>query len=446
MEPVGRVVRKYHAASISPDAREALGRVGAVLNDDGMAGDALLSVLSRAGYSVGRATLFRWMRTLRDTGHVLSQHKRSGKYGALTDEEAEILVGCVIDGNRNNKEVHIWDVIDIAKRMGKDLGESTTYRYLHERGIGSKVARSQGSGLGVNTEVMGEMALDWFDTYQGDGGLGCPRNELYCADYVVSTVRTSTISTLSPIGGAQPRVAPPEAIYSDSIVYVVRADGDQTFRPMAFTRNPVVNGERDRATQKKFRTWNIPADDVVFVPGKGNYCAEHQDSTSHYFDQYDHYAGGTILTDNGSSWKFGGESMPLDKGFNNHIYFPPAIHQNLSVMDNGVNGVAKKIWRSKHSALDSDLDRTLCLMQSLQEVNPEHIRSFFVRNLCLDMDELSRPVIEALVRGSDNPQSEKILYFDKCHQQYLQFNALKNKRDSRTLTKSGLGLDGSYWQ
>jgi hypothetical protein len=284
-------------------------------------------------------------------------------------------------------------------------------------------------------------SASWLLKHHWNGVLRRPRNKLYCADWVVSTVRHGRLSMLSPVGSPQPGVVPPEATHADSILYVVRAGGIKDFRPMVFTRNP----DAYDPSLETLALYGARPMDVVYVPGAGNYCAEHSLSTAHYFDQYDHFRGGTVITDQGNSFKMGSESACEDRGFQQHVTFTPCVHQHLSTLDNGLNGPAKCGWRSDLPQLKSDMEHSLSLMQHLREQTPAYICDCFTRNWFLEKPEVPLADIQALVAGEKNLINDRITYHEKCRQAYLEWVMLKKTRDSRSLIPSRVGLDGAYW-
>lgn len=436
---------KYPGAKLSPDIRQCLARVGHGFYQRGTRVDDLLHVFKEAGYSLGQSTLYDYFNALDAGEPIFSVDKASGKHAFFSDQETEIFVGYILAENINQRPVHIWNVQDFIKReFGKEPDEKTTYKYLHRSGIGSRQARTAGCGIGISLEVQTEVASAWLRKHHNNGVLGRPLEDLYCADWVVSTVRQGRTTTLSPIGGPQPGVVPTDATYSDSILVVERADGDKRFRPMAFTRNPQADDPSEE-TLDLYKRYHVRPIDVVYVPGDGNYCAEHSLSTAHYFDQYDHFQGGTIITDCGNSWKMKDESVLEDRGFGEHLNFPACVHHHLSVPDNGINGPAKHAWRAGLHQLASDLERTLSLMQELHRPTPKYIRSCFERNWLLKKPDVPIAAVQALVCGEKEFVSDRISFHEKCRAAYLEWINLKKTRDSRSLMASGQGLDGSYW-
>ena len=86
-----------------------------------------------------------------------------------------------------------------------------------------------------------------------------------------------------------------------------------------------------------------------------------------------------------------------------HFIFPPAVHQHLSVNDNGLHGPAKVAWRARRDFHMSDDVRTsLALLQELDHVEGENIRQAFRVNLQLGREPTEAGALEAM--GHDRRQ------------------------------------------
>ena len=153
------------------------------------------------------------------------------------------------------------------------------------------------------------------------------------------------------------------------------------------------------------------------------------------------YPDGWLHDPNQGNWSRGGL---VQFGALAHFTFPPAVHQHLSVNDNGLHGSAKVAWRARRDFhMSDDVRASLALLQELDHVEGENIRQAFRVNLQLGREPTEAGALEAM--GHDRRQ---ISPWHAACQRELRVWSGKDARGEVPDAPEGLesGLDGLYWQ
>ena len=74
--------------------------------------------------------------------------------------------------------------------------------------------------------------------------------------------------------------------------------------------------------------------------------------------------------------------------------FPPEQHGELSVLDNKLNAVAKKLWREKREDKDFSYD-ALLLLKCIGDVKQSSITEWWEENFMLKTKNLTLEAVEA---------------------------------------------------
>ena len=131
-----------------------------------------------------------------------------------------------------------------------------------------------------------------------------------------------------------------------------------------------------------------------------------------------------------------------------HKVFPPAPHGELSVCDNNLFGIAKKMWRAERDkACGNDFTKqALYLLWCMNWVTPEAVRKAYVKNFLLDVKQPSLKLCDERLGQSNRltfkNQTRQWDYI-KAYKMWLQDDKAIQEQQLESLED---GLDGVYWK
>ena len=152
-----------------------------------------------------------------------------------------------------------------------------------------------------------------------------------------------------------------------------------------------------------------------------------------------------FFSDNGSAFKNANGSVIEQMGYANHVFYPACVHQYLSPNDNKLHGAAKSKWHGMPISFDDDVESSIALMKSLDDVPQDAIRSWWVSNFFLSSgivrdDRVRRAIFDAESKWSG--------LHEACIHEYESWFAHEERlaeQQEGTPKRDNAGLDGPYW-
>ena len=152
-----------------------------------------------------------------------------------------------------------------------------------------------------------------------------------------------------------------------------------------------------------------------------------------------------FFSDNGSAFKNANGSVIEQIGYANHVFYPACVHQYLSPNDNKLHGAAKSKWHGMPISFDDDVESSIALMKSLDDVPQDAIRSWWVSNFFLSSgivrdDRVRRAIFDAESKWSG--------LHEACIHEYESWFAQEERlaeEQEGTPKRDNAGLDGPYW-
>ena len=411
---------KYPSTELSTGQRELITRLVGPLEAGGISRSAFRTILAKAGITVSKSSLDRWVHSDLATGTIFTTEKASGATPLLDDDQCEIAAGWVLSQNDSNQVVSLASFSAFCKSaLGVDMPRSSAHEYLHALGFSSKVSQVKTSGFTVDVDTLSKMMFDWKQERQRMGDL---RGLLASIDFTFTGHRTDRRLSYAPSGGAQPKSRAASSQYTNCIVTVVWSDGVNRTPPALFT----VSGKfrLDRFGRKawseereKFKAalvrYGMEARRVVYVGVEKNesrtYASENADILRRFFELYQVRKKGVVFSDNGTALFPCGASVLEAIGFKRHVPYPSPVHQYLSPNDNRLHGAAKTRWRNSGVDFKDDVEASLKLLSYLDEDISAHGAKWFDRNILSLTAESARE----LIRGRSGQRSQ--VDYDRLH-------------------------------
>ena len=450
------VVEPKQLSGVGFEAREVAARIYSSLVRSGMAaGDARVHV--QAGVpGVSDRTLRRWAAQIESKRPLFVGEKESGRPKSVNDDQIRVLVGWILTTTDSGTLVKVKDALTFLQdRIGIVLSECTLRRYLSTMGVSIRAAI-----VGRNTEVSFDEKLDvyidWIKQLRSSGST----SKLMCSlDFTYTSHRSSRPTSLAGRGRKSSAYSS-KTRFTNCIITGVLSDGRQlesilyTFNSQFRTdrtttkRRKLMEDELKKA-QKKYRV----KDKRIVYDGKleketRTFVREYDDMVRDFLEFHKDTLKAqevVYLSDNGSAFLDGDESIIEQLGYGKHIFYPPCVHQFMSPNDNKLHGAAKAKWRSMFNDFDNDVECSIALMSCLDSIPKDDIRTWWVENLFLTPGIVREEKVKKAILGEGSKWSR---LHDACIDEYHDWAAIENAEaegeGTATVTTDG-GLDGPYW-
>lgn len=442
--------RTYAAATIADDTKSALAQLYRVQRAGGKSRSDFVDDMRRAHLHASARSLDRWAARV-DAGHpAVSTVKATGAAPALTRSERDIVAGWVLHRNRLGKLVHLRDYADFVEtQLDSHVSADTASCYLREDGFSYRTVRGTAKGFVLDAIAQRGLLWQWVRAQRSARLFATPHHLLASIDFAFTGHRTERSATFATRGTAQPRSSASITKYTNCIVTVVWADGNNRTPPLLFTYNQEFRRDRKRTARRDAQVGHvdeclerhhIDASRVVYVgveKGEGRtYVSESAALLRHFFVLYGVAKGAVALSDNGKSFFEQGESVLAQLGFQHHVCYPAAVHQYLSPNDNRLHGTAKQRWRQSGVDHNDDVESSLTLLEYLDRDIVAHSARWWRQN----MIGLEESGVAGLVEGRSKVWSH-------VHKRWLYEYRIWAGVDGRGgQPVRGDGLDGCYWQ
>ena len=160
-----------------------------------------------------------------------------------------------------------------------------------------------------------------------------------------------------------------------------------------------------------------------------------------------------FLTDNGSSFKMGKESLLATMGARGHCFLASLSHQYLSTLDNGANSNTKHVWRTANSDLtypyDQQPEAAFNMIRASKSLAKKEIRHYWSRNFMLNVKNLDDEGFESLQGRFHGIPPKWAFCHAQCIEEYTLFKDKSGPYQQGPIMGLGqhkdTGPNGVYW-
>jgi hypothetical protein len=224
--------------------------------------------------------------------------------------------------------------------------------------------------------------------------------------------------------------------------------GEESYEVLMFTHDPAFdpNGPRWEEVIRWCDANGIRRDQIFNIKSSTKYCKECSEQVIAFQQRFrDKLRGARILHDDGGAFK-NRKQLIVEEYAERVEVLPPDQHGELSVLDNKLNAVAKKLWRQERHHEDHAWNSFLLLVK-LQSVGEDPIKSWWRQNYMLDMLELKLDLVEERLksRGGDVVARQDLA--DKYEASYANWR--EDNEEVEPIYEPDMpagGLDGAYWR
>ena len=193
--------KTYPAAKLPKDAKDTLARLAIQLEEEGHSPNYILIQFSEAGFVLSDRSYRRHKASMRETGHVESQAKQSGRHHTLTAKQVRILIGWVLTMNEARITVtRLSACTFIRVNFGKVVVEQTAGNYLHRSGFSPHKEQENDKGYNLTKMQMVDIATKDVCSLHRLGAFG-EDYECWCIDFTYSSHHGVGHTSWSPDSG-----------------------------------------------------------------------------------------------------------------------------------------------------------------------------------------------------------------------------------------------------
>ncbi len=370
------------------------------MHEKGVTRAVFVESLKKAGCSVSESQLDRWVAALNARGTAIKEDKKTGSLPSLDREWRDVASGWVLHENEHGDavtlEAYMAFVLDYLKT---EISKATASKYLEEDGFASRLAKKKKKSFVVDIDALRKAYWDWV-FIQDFRARRINRSKFASIDFTFSGHRTDRITTFAPKGGPQPMVTESISNFTNCIITVEWADGENKTEPMLFTYNSAFREDRNPTKKRSAQVthlhecmdkYGIVKERIVYMGSDKNetrtYVRESPDLVRHFFGHYGVPPDTTIYSDEGNSFFEERNSVLLELGFAKHIRYPAKVHQYISVNDNPLHGSSKQKWRKCGVDFSDDVDSCLALLNFLDKDIGLYSKYWWDRNMILVTQE-----------------------------------------------------------
>lgn len=438
--------KKYASAGTPLVVKDYRAELVVALKKLGVSVDVFLAANNETRFPVSRSTLFEHVAAIERGEAPLSSEKRSGRPGALTGEQWDIVCGAILYAEE--KCDLSWVKAFIEDAFDVDVSEPTISRHLKENHLTLQMVGQRPMPKGMSREEYVSIYYDFLLLLQNNGFFKGDHSNTYCIDHTTNSYRLERVKTYNIRGGKQKKFSADKPVYTNSYMAAFCMKEEGRYPSFMFTHDPTFDpqGRRWSEVLEWCKAWDIDSTRIVFQPSDKKYCAEAAWQVSHFLNIYRRkLKDSRVLHDAGNSFKFDGEYILAD-GAQMHFVFPPAPHGELSILDNNLFGIAKRWWRTereKYCGVDFS-KQALYLLYCIDCIKPEQVTAAWTKNYLLDLEKPSLKALDDRLRDSNRltfPNQQREL-------EYLEaYNSWMVEQDEQHVFEAlNSTLDGSYWK
>lgn len=435
----------YGGAGVSPTLKRQAAIIASNLHDAGMAWSQVEKMVKTPAYAPKRRTLRRHVAALKAGGTPLSDTKKSGAKPKLTTEQWEVVFGWALQEKKSVDLERLRRWIEVNFRVDVDV--STISRRKAKMGLSFQLVGARGWKPEMTRDEYVTGYFDFVKRLRDCGFFDYDPNCVVCIDFVTNSRRRERKTTLNIRGAKQKKISEDAPLYTNSYLVAVTL-GQESFEVLMFTHDPAFdpNGPRREEVQRWCDANGIRRDQIFYIKSTKKYCKEDSGQVVAFEQRFrDKLRGARILHDAGGSFKIN-KQLILGERADEVIVLPPDQHGELSVLDNKLNAVAKKLWRQDRCDHDFSWDAFL-LLRKLQDVGEDSIISWWRTNFMLDLPEITRSLVDERLTHVNGDVPVRQYLAEKYEASYDEW---KEENDEQDLVYEpdieGGGLDGAYWK
>ena len=438
--------KKFASAGTPQVVKEYRAELASALKKRGVSLDVFLAANNETRFSVSRSTLFNHVAAI-DRGEApLSSEKKSGRPGALTGEQWDIVCGAILASEEKCDLAWVKDFIESA--FGEEVSDSTITRHLAENRLTLQMVGLRPIPKGMTREKYLSIYYEFLLMLHNNGFFKGDARNTVCLDGTTNSTRTERTRTYNIRGGKQKKFAAAKPVYTNFYLAAFCLEEEGRYPAFMFTHDPTFDpaGRRWKEVLEWCKAWNIDSTRIVFQQSAKQYCAEASWQVSHFLNVYRRLLKDSrVLHDAGNSFKIDGEYILAD-GAQMHYVFPPAPHGEMSVLDNNLFAIAKRWWRTEREKYcGPDFSKqALYLLYCIDFIKPEQVKAAWTKNFLLDLE---KPTLQAL---DDRLRESNRLTFpnQQRQQEYLEAydSWMVEQGEEHVFEALESTLDGSYWK
>lgn len=429
---------------VSKQTKQYAAEVAITLQQQGMTIEEIAFVLCQPTYQPGTRALQGHVSAIKGGGTPFKDTNNAGRPQKLLQEDWEVVAGWILS---HENALELSDVVAWIKANFKgSIDESTVSRHKDDLHLSYQLfgSRPMPKGCTRDSYILGY--FEFVKMLHDEDFFNFSPDKIICIDSVTNSQRVERQKGMNIIGGKQRKLAKDAPTYTNNYVIGVTLSGKVLYVLM-FTYDPAFdpNGERWPEVVEWCKNEKIKPEHIFYTESRKQYCKE---QAQHYSDfkrvNKKALTHAKILHDAGTSFKIDGELLFDDKTESVTI-FPPAQHGELSVLDNKLNAVAKKLWKKERTNTDHSYD-ALILLSCLQRTERADIVSWWNQNFLLQTRNLTVRAVEDQLKkvGNRVPMRQALAdMYVNAYEEWLQEHDEVVPVIEIPLEDDG--LDGSYW-
>ena len=443
----------YEAKLYTPDEKKVIARFCHAFREENMKWDEVMAWCKKAGYAVDRATLMRWVARIEEGKTPVSLEKGSGRRRSMEDEHVAVIIGWFLQQEDDGKKTAQLDFLFIASNnFGVCLSQPTVSRLLKENWLTRKLFGRRSVDSSVSREETSRRYYEELLKLDRSGIWEYQDSHIWCMDVTTNSHRYELPKSWGGVGRPQRKILDRLPVHMDSLVTLVSAEGLQR-GPFVFSHNKEFKRGSPQwpAIVKYCEQIHYNPNEIVYAEdGNKKYYKEDCYMMEHVLGKTKPWEGHVFLTDKGTAFRPGGESIILDNEADHHHIFDPPIHGKMSINDGHIHPYAKAQWVSMRKLDDPEWKQTLDLVYCISTVPVASTKRAWDRLFFRDRAKSLKAVDNMLWGNAKGSAKERQAHHDHCLKMYQNFVAaggvINANRPTEVPADLQSKLDGAYWE
>ena len=441
--------KKYPSAGTPPVVKEYRAELALALKKRGVPLYTFLLANNETRFPTKQSTLYRHVQRV-DAGEApLSAEKKSGRPGALTGEQWDIVCGAILSAEE--KCSISWVKAFVLNSFGVDVSEATVSRHLKDCRMTLQMVGLRPMPKNMTRENYVAIYYEFLLSLHNNGFFQGDPKSIYCIDSTTNSYRLERERTYNIRGGKQKKFSGAKPTYINTYLAAFALQHDGQFPSFMFSFDPTFNpdGEQWKAVLEWCHEWGIDPSRIVYEPSQKQYCAESAAQVGHFATVYrTKLRHSRVLHDAGNAFKRDGQYILAD-GASMHFVFPPAPHGEMSILDNNLFAIAKKWWRSeREKACGQNFSKqALFLLKCIDRISSDQVQAAWTKNFLLDKEKPSLQVLDERLRASNRlifSNQQREFEYMEAYNTWLKDHEPEEPPEVFEALNST--LDGAYWK
>jgi transposase len=438
----------YMAAKLTTETKEAIALLALHATEEGRGEGDFFALVEKSPLSIPRATLYRWVASLRKGESPFKDEKQTGREKVLSDEQQSILFGRILFFISNVSGIDLETACREAKELfGVEVSKSTMSDYLSNGHMSWKLMGSRPMPAKSSFKDYVFEYYNFLLRLHNEGFFNAHPSKIVCLDFFTDSRRLERVRTFAPRGGKQPKMKRTSVRHTNTVLNGLWLDGIDRTPALAWTHMKAF--KKNSAEAKRIlqicEQLNVGRERIKFIDSKKQYCKESVDMVEEFYGTYDCWDEVFVLHDKGNSFKRKKYFVEKDFGIERLELFPPICHGELSVNDNHYHALVKNAWRRERSKHGDEVYDLILILHLCDRFQGKYVTDMYNRNFMLKEKSLSLEKTEKLLRGNKRDGDFRQTRFEKYMADYEEFE--KEKKDLRPMVvPKKLRTDlGPYW-